>query len=283
MNVIGRLAMSQAYAMSGPHAEAVTRAERLLERRDDAGATDEAANTYRGIAAKLSPEDRGGPFIRGRVAELAWHRTYESGEWVNIQPDEQLTGWWPLGGQWRVDDAGRLTATFSASNQRLVCQAGFIGRNYELSGVLEFPTDVKAAPLAGPIFAHTSPYYSFGASLHRRTSEVALNAGSSRMHQKRVSDLPDRCQFLVQVREGMLTVQVNGQPVYRQHDMRDNLDIAPQRFIGVSGFTSIGNSVRFSQLRLRKLEDDGPRTEPNPDLAPDPSEQQPGLLLSLMD
>jgi hypothetical protein len=279
MNVIGPLAMSHAYAITGPHSATIVRAEGLLE-VDNAGSVDEAATLYRDLASKVAPADRGSAFIRGRAAELAWRRTFNAGEWVDVQPDAQLTGWWSLGGQWRVDEQGRLTGAFSEANQRLICQAGFIGDNYELAGVLEFPTDKTAAPLAGPIFAHTSAYYSFGVFMHRREGAVGINAGVSRMDHKPVSDLPDRCEFLVRVRGGLVTAEVNGEPVYRDHDLRNNLSVASRRFIGVSGFNSRAQSVRFSKLRIRDLDSGAVRERRPPELTPESIEPPRGLLLS---
>ncbi len=283
INVIGRQAMSQTYVMTGPHAAAVARAESRFEQRSDYRAADEAAAIYRDLADRLPAADRGAPFLRGRLAELDWRRRYDTGEWVDIQPDAQMSGWWAMGGAWRVDDQGRLVGTFSQGNQRLVCQGGFIGEDYEFAGCIEFPSDAEPAPAAGPIFAHNSPFHSYGLSLHRRTGIVGLSTGTARIDHKRVTDLPDTCEFLVRVRGGLVTAEVNGEPVFRQHDLRHRLNVTPQRFVGVSGHTSIAKTARFTKLRVRKLNRDGARDPFEPELTPNPSELEPGLLLSRRD
>jgi hypothetical protein len=235
-------AMSQVYAMSGPHAARLAEAAR-------AG----ALSTFQDVLGAMKPDDYARHYVAARAAELAWRGKFEAGEWVDIQPTADFACWEAQGGNWSVDEQKRLVCTVDGGQQRLLCHTNVFGENYEFEGVVEFPNDVKFAPNGGPLFAHRDGVHSFGVLLRHRAGELSVAQGGGPVEEK-AADVPDRCAFRIRLRDRKVSVEVNGKLFFENCDLnRRYFNSANQQYVGLSGFNSTAGTLRFTGLRVRKL------------------------------
>ena len=129
------LAMGRTYALTGPLAAQV----QTMEKADQAGQVEQAAQSCRQMLAALDRADKGRPYLRDRLATTQIEARCAAGEWTPIQPDADLAGWSATVGQWSVDDKGGLVGKWNPSDPcaaMLLCHAK-IGPNFEVMGHAE--------------------------------------------------------------------------------------------------------------------------------------------------
>ena len=132
LNVMPALAISHIYAMAPPTQAQV----KLAEQQAAASEFEAAAKTYQD--ALTAPRDeRAAYFLRGRGKQLQWQQHFVAGEWVDIQPDKDLSGWFPQAGKWEVDEKGGLVGSYMPDGLMLVCQAVFFGKDFVIEGDVE--------------------------------------------------------------------------------------------------------------------------------------------------
>jgi len=102
--VDSRDAVSEVYAMAGPHAPALREARGA----HDAGDAAAAAKAYAVVMAKLDDKDPALPYVRARARAADAAVKLAAGEWVDVQPVDTLAGWRPVSGTWRLDADGAL-------------------------------------------------------------------------------------------------------------------------------------------------------------------------------
>src|SRR5207249_6070815 len=134
-----------------------------------AGKRQQAIKIYDDIAAKLADDDKSARFIRGRRLELTWQQKFEAGEWVDVTPDKKLTGWYPLQGQWTVDDQGRLVGT-RKEGFLAVCLAGFLPDEYEVEATVDLGEE-KRAVNGGICVEYYSTASAYGLNLRREAQQ----------------------------------------------------------------------------------------------------------------
>jgi len=105
------------------------------------------------------------PFVRGRAWELTHYAKFLTGEWVDIQPMHDLTGWYSLAGDWSVDDSGALIGKSDDQGLEILCGAKF-GTRYVLSGEVTLDASDEKDPCAGAIVGWTSATQQYGLMLH---------------------------------------------------------------------------------------------------------------------
>jgi hypothetical protein len=235
-------AISHVYAMTGPHAARLAEAERTG-----------ALPIFQEVLAKLPAQDWARRYVAARAAELAWRPKFEAGEWVDIQPTPDLACWEAQGGNWSVDAERRLVCRVDGAQQRILCHTDVFGENYEFEGFVEFPNDTKFAPNGGPLFAHRDAVHSFGVILRRRAHQLSVAQAGAPL-EPRPAEIPDRCAFHIRLRDRMVSVEMNGKTFYEGYDLnRRYFNSANHQYVGLCGFNSSAGSLRFTGLRIRKL------------------------------
>src|SRR6185436_14877076 len=102
-----------------------------------------AISRYQGLLKDLPPDHKGAYFVRNRLKQLQWQQQFETGEWIDIQPDKDLTGWCSDIAEHHVDDAGALIASYDPASMRslLLWQPQFLEGDFEIEGKVEYPTN----------------------------------------------------------------------------------------------------------------------------------------------
>ncbi len=238
-------------AMVGPQGAALQEAELAADR----GEYGDAIETYDEAIAAIPEKSWNLRYVRGRAAELRWLQQFESGEWVDLQPDKGLTGWYGAGGAWSVDEQGRLVGKGDASGCNLICAAEF-GPRYEITGKLEFVgvDDVKD-PSAGPIITYSNRADSYAMWMRQETQRVVMRnpAGKTKSWPAKVGDANE---FRVAAWNGHLFGWVNGQEAFDGYEIPRMSDAAATR-IGVgsqSNYKPATITLRFSELKIRRLQ-----------------------------
>jgi hypothetical protein len=249
------MAISEIYALSGPHAADLRKANAALIVHNGGA----AAEDLRAILAKLPPDDPSLPYVAARSRVADWLVGFESGEWVDVQPKDNLGGWTAVAGDWQVEGDALLARPNVNGDTKdhqmmLVWTAGDLdGRAFELAGRFEFvvePGPGKEAGNGGPaLHSPTTRYYGYvqfdrddqkARFVYDRTNPPLVDAD---VHA--ANDFVFRRDA-----DGTITTLLNGEPALEPFKVPRRQFLPPLRF-GVGG---IGRApVRFTNLRLRKI------------------------------
>jgi len=151
-NVMPRLARSHAYAMRDELSTQIGAAEQQASAGDPGG----ASAAYDKLAASLKPDDPASYYLRSRRTQLAWQQKFDAGEWVDLKPDKSLHGWQPILGTWTVNDDGSVDGVVNDGGCWMLCQANFLGGDFEVEVTLELPDDGKGSVAGGVGVANPS-------------------------------------------------------------------------------------------------------------------------------
>ncbi|HEV2293914.1 MAG TPA: hypothetical protein VGR35_08655 [Tepidisphaeraceae bacterium] len=227
---------------------------RVAETAAEAGKLDVAIEAYDAGLVSLPPDDPSLPWVHNRLAELRWLREFDAGEWVDLQPDKDLNGWYPVGGQWAVDQEGGLVGTATQNGLNLVCGAELKPR-YEITGNLVFVNVGNVSdPAAGPILRYARDGDSHGMWLRRTTQKVVVRSPDGKL-KLWPAQVTDRNDFRLQVWDGRAFGWVNGQQCFEDFHVPRMAGSDTTRIgIGVQSSRGMeGMVVRFSDLKIRKL------------------------------
>ena len=247
--VLPKLAISHAYAMSSDARATLEEAERdaALNHLDD------AASAYRAVLAKLPKDDRGSMFVRGRARELSLQPRYMAGGWIDIQPDQDMSLWYPIVGDWTVDAQKRMMGRYDDGCIALF-HAGFLGENYEFTGTVQFPPKLPTGK-GGPIVLWQDEQANYTANLRLKEADVMLMRAGYRGDTQPAS-VAEKNTFRAVVKGNRLDLWVNDQQVMSDTEMPWAAD--RRRFVGCS-VKSVpkGQGARFTDLKLRMLDPNG--------------------------
>jgi hypothetical protein len=113
--------------LASPSGEALLNAETLAA----AGQLDAAIAGYEAVAAKTAPDDKGMPWLRSRLQEFAWRKTFNTNQPVSIMPNKTLDAWWVMDGK-LSSDGTKAHMVANADYNDVYCAADF-GRRFELT------------------------------------------------------------------------------------------------------------------------------------------------------
>ncbi len=243
--VIPTRTVSGTYAMTGPWAERLKEAEAEVA----AGKFDAAIAGYKQIQGDANST----LWIRGRTQELIWQLQFESGEWVNLMPGEDLAGWYAIDGNF-TSHGNTLKGTTSATGARLICGAKF-GARYELQAKIDL------APAGEPI-QNTQAGLMFGWAGNNRFYSLFQESGTRRMtwHHDGVPDfvaaragatpLP---AFDIKMWDGRAGATIDEREAFSYRDLFDLARRTDNR-IGIGSNSTAGNlKFKVTELRIRKL------------------------------
>ncbi len=252
LNVMGELAISHAYAMAPPTLERVT----LAEQQAAGNQFDAAVKTYQAALAALPDGHKGSYFLRGRAKQLQWQGQFVAGDWVDVQPDKDLAGWFVQRGKWEVDEAGGLVGRFTPEGGlMLFCQAGFLGKDFVIEGNVELADSFCDGGIG---IAPGTPSAYYGLALRREKARTTLVRDLASVVHDDVELKPVN-QLRFTFSGGTVSADLNGKRIFARTD----IDYAfpnpkTKTYIGVGGrFGTKGAKVRFTSLRIKRATADG--------------------------
>ncbi len=213
----------------------------------------DALPLFEKIAGKVKPDSHAAALIKDRIATLRINKGLLSGEWVDLVPDADLSGWEVKGGNWSVDEHGALTGASRKKDDQLMllCRSRVKG-NYEIRG--EEEARFNAGVVMGYAKKLSFQYASF--LIYRHTGKVVLCHGmypGNGIEQN--ADLAETNRFLVQVSNNTVTAYVNDKAVFTKqktatdwwspHDGRIGFGSACYRYEGYN--------IKFRNLQIRIL------------------------------
>ena len=240
-----KLAIDQVHAMTSPLKAKITAAEAFLENEDVAG----AVKAYDAMLTNAADEP-GARYVLARRNELdLWHRAEK--EWVSLKPDKHLTGWHPTGGEWSVDDDGRLVCTMGKAQETIIVYPADPGRAYEMRCRVEYELSPGTKPSAGPVVAYAGRNRRYGMYVSLR-GELLVKSGATylepfKMRMRKENDVH------VIVWENSITTIVNGSLAKQDYRIRNDVP-AEGTYFGLGAYWAPpGAVVYFSDIQVRRL------------------------------
>ena len=165
-------AKAHVYAATGPRAGEVLQADALYE----AGDVDAALPLYERLVGEVQDE-WAAYHVRDRAAALRIEQAYTAGDWVDMLPDPEFDGWYPMSTLWTVEEDGTLALMPGADYPLLICTARLDG-NYEVEAEVGFPA--VGADAAAVICLRYRPapwptWVSLGVDAEAGTGQLAFN------------------------------------------------------------------------------------------------------------
>src|SRR5439155_3036094 len=165
-------------------------------------------------------------------------------------PDKKLTGWYPLQGQWTVDDQGRLVGT-RKEGFLAVCLAGFLPDAYEVEATVDLGEE-KRAVNGGICVEYYSTASAYGLNLRREAQQAAVMFAGLTVDEKSRA-IPALNKVHLTINNRQLSAEINGDLQFDKVPM-DRIDDEAQRYIAVAGWNNAdGNVIKWSRIRIHKL------------------------------
>jgi hypothetical protein len=239
-------AVSQIHAMRSAEGAAIERAERALKEQRN---YDAAIAAYAQAVAALPQGHLGLMFARHRWRGLQLERDFHAGKEVSLMPAADLAPWHGGGGDWRLDDEGRLVATsVPPGSSHQLCFAEF-GQEYELSAKVDWPGPIEKAGMA-VFYVHVArqlhPYVSLA-------PDGQLNVVTPNHWKGGRGELRPVNEVVIRVRGGTVSAALNGKSIVKDYPV----DKVPTRYtyVGLRVWgPQRGKTVRFQDVRIRRLE-----------------------------
>jgi hypothetical protein len=126
--------VSQIRAMNTTHARTIAEAEREVAE----GELNSAILALLNVAQKLDRSHPGQLYLRGRAKGLEFIQEFWGGDWVSLRPEEGLSPWSTVQGEWKFDDEGALVGTADANGRALVTlRTAEFGSHFDLKATIE--------------------------------------------------------------------------------------------------------------------------------------------------
>ena len=248
-----RDAVSEVYALAGPHAAALREAQAAGDGGDDAG----AAKRYAAVLGKLPDKDPARLYVRARDRAADAAVKLAAGEWVDIQPLDTLAGWRPVSGTWRLDPDGALVGLPQvggwADKQSVIAWTGVLFARddaFEVAGHFELvPRPNHDIGGAGAlIIRDDSEARNF--VLADRDDNVVYYWGFAKPQPMFETSVGLANDFVVRYDRKTFTMQLNGKPVGDPIRLTSNYYNDGFR----TGVAARAHSeVRFTRLKLRRI------------------------------
>lgn len=244
------MAKGEVIAATGPLGAQVRKADKLYQE----GQVSEALSIFEQLV-KDSKDDTASTYLRDRVATLRLEDALSLGEWIDLTPPTDLTGWYKRGGEWNVAGANTLELKPSGLHAALLVSNMRAPQGFEIRGKIEMlPTQSGAV---GAIVVGYSrggrPYYTT-VELHEKTSKAHIGTNFSTNKDATVP-LKGTNDFLVQVWDSNVTVYVNGVRAFADCKMESGYAAPPGNQIGFGGWSYSANDsvVRYRNCQIRQL------------------------------
>jgi len=255
--------IAQAYAKTGPAADALTEAYDAYRHQNYDAAIAILTDAARAHAGDPWTTE----YLHYSIRYTMTTRDWMNGQWVNITPNVDLAGWKAVARSPWVDTNGRIVfaATSGSDNiyysspewAALICDRSFAD-TYELRGKLSFIGDTgEGQTSAGPILGRYKnwSYWQYCAISMTPPRSVALRSRGWDRYQT-AHELHSDNTFYVQVWRQNITAYVNGESVlsgYYNDDMPSG-NFARSASLGV-GSAESGRALPavFTDIQVRRL------------------------------
>jgi hypothetical protein len=208
-------------------------------------------------AAQLAKDDAVvQAYLRLMSSTIEMRRKMADGKWVDLQFDEELTGWTAREGKWRRKDPSTLIGRADGKALHISYNLP-IGHRFEYKGEVSIPNARYNSDNAGPSFCEAEvPLPRMRSFLVNPTKkELAMRRGLIHGEWETSEHiLPQRNAFVVTVWDKSVTVRLNGEVVHRGQWLNPDEDFGKEEFIGLGGhFWYEGSDVVFRNLQVRRL------------------------------
>jgi hypothetical protein len=244
-------------ALTGENAEPMRAAEDVA-RSGNAAA---ARLSFENLLATLAPDSPARAFVRSRATELKLVAEVEAGNHVNLIPDGQLTGWYVNEGDWKSDGKVLEANTRDNSTTQLAFGSTLPRRfevqvQFEVDGLDRIPPHLDPTATFYPSL-NLSGEYAF--TINLRKSQAMLNRAQYKKEPMQVTLLKQN-DLIIRGYDGRSQIYLNGQLVYQldDNDTDDPLFREGGMFGIGSSFTRDGLTIRFSELRCKRIDQPWP-------------------------
>ncbi len=257
--------LPEVYARGGPTGSLIERADR----DHDAGNLAEAQDVLK-EALEKAENDRAKLYIKSRLTGLQVEEKLQTGDWVELIFDKDLTGWWTERGSFKQIDEKTVRGRTGLKMSKLsMLHFARVGHRFQFEADSEIhrKRDDYDSTL---IFCHANdPVYRF------RTFILRPQAGKGMVCRDfytseglfRVKANPVKNRLQVTVWDKQVAVAVNGQVVHRGTWLRPEEPFGTAERIGVGSKLEFSNAeVTYRNLRVRGLKE-------KPDLFNDDSQE----------
>jgi hypothetical protein len=244
--VIHQLAVSQVYALTSAQKRQLVAADAEAQGKS----RDAAIAGYREALAAMPADHKGRYFVVSQIRQLEWQSRFEEGQWVELQPDNALTGWHARAGRWSVDDDGALVGTADTDGLVIMCQATELGKKYTIEVTVEL---LDPAVTGGVAYSWGTPVPKRGFWLRHgdADSSDALIRGILPPAEDKVT-LAQRNVLRLIFNNGWVSARLNGRAVFDEAGLEAAFR-TPRQYFGVGALNAKpGAKVRFTNIRLRK-------------------------------
>ncbi len=247
--------IAQIYAETGPAAEDLARA-----RREYGARRYDAALAILTAAVQANRDDPWTTvYLHHSIRHILTTRDWMAGEWINITPDVDLSGWRIANGEVWVDADGRIVCLPGDDSwSSLICDRLF-GDAYEMRGSITFPSlagpEISAGPILGLYWPQSRLQYY--ATLLSNRGQIDL-WDTDRVESRRPGAAHENTTFHVQVWKLNITAYIGGHSVFYSY-YADDMPAGSRAAIAQIGLGSRTNDLRqlavFSDIQVRRLTD----------------------------
>lgn len=247
-----RALLAEVHARGGPTGSLIDRADRAHDAGDLAGARDVLEE-----ALKKADDDNARLYVKNRLAGLQVEEKLETGDWIELTFDKDLTGWWVERGRFERVDQKTVRGWTGFKNFKLsMLHFARVGHRFQFEADSEIH---KKRPRrdATLIFCHANhPVYRF------RTFILTPQTGKATLHRDftighewfPVEANPMKNRLQVTVWDKQVALAVNGEVIHRGTWLRPEEVFGTAERIGVgSGLSFRGAKVTYRNLRVRGL------------------------------
>jgi hypothetical protein len=227
-------AVGHVYAMTGPEAERVARAEAALKAGERAAALTE----FQAAAKALAGEARTRPYFEARLASLDRRDRLADGQWVSLPASEGLPGWQAMQGQWEFVEGDKSMRAAGPQSGAVIMCAENLSSRFELAGRI-----VPEAGAGGAIVFESPERELTWVTFSPNLVRVQFEGG----HVPFQVELPaGDVDFTCKVTDGLMALQVGDGRVVRFRmpfltGFRIGFGVMP------------GGAARFAELRARRM------------------------------
>jgi tetratricopeptide (TPR) repeat protein len=249
-----RRIVSGTYAFTGTNKDDLAKAEADVA----TGKLDAGIDTYIRLAKAIDPKDHAARWIRGRAQELTWKRSFDAGEWVDLEAGSDLTGFETVYGKFSRDDKG-IVGVSDRYGSALICGNRF-GNRWEMQAKLEILPPDAGKPIpehsdAGLFFSWISGSECYGALPDPAAGQATLLQAPARPLLAPIK-LDAQPTIKVKMWDGTINVGFDSQDFLKNHQTAD-WATSPNCYIGIGGtLYHPGTRFRITEFKIHKLSDE---------------------------
>lgn len=212
------------------------------------GKKTESLAIYKAVLEKTKDATYTGPAAQYYISTIENENKFAKGDWVDLAPPDDWSGWCRNGGQWSFKDGVIQLKTNEKDDNELFCNSSF-GKYFEVQGEIE----VIAAEhwsFDGGIIFNLPNMTNICVVFHPKFDELEIGLMFNTDEKVTHAGITPNCPFLIQYRDTEITVYVNGEMKTKWLPRMANYT-PPAPFIGIGG--TYDGIVRVKNLQVRKL------------------------------